>query len=170
LQTKRNPISLTAPHGWSLAARDQAERPGRGQERFRKQEHLKKRVDITRVFKKGRAVSCSGIKLFFLVNQFPCNRIVITFARKYGNAVQRNRTRRLGREAYRLMKSSIKTGYDMVFLIYPRAEGDSSKRGTQRTLGNQCPLNTLAEMDGQFKTLFKKAGIIRQKGQRSEEQ
>ena len=87
--------------------------------RFRQQEHLKRRIEIDRVFKKGRAVAGSGAKLFFLKNGLPHNRIVFTFARKYGNAVERNRARRLGNETYRLMSPCLETGYDMVLLIRP---------------------------------------------------
>ncbi|MCL1928393.1 MAG: ribonuclease P protein component [Treponema sp.] len=119
--------------------------------RFRSEEHLKKKVEITGVFKKGRTVGYSGIKLFFLANEFPYNRIVITFTRKYGNAVQRNRARRLVREAYRLMKGGLKTGYDLVFLIYPRTESSPSKRE-----------DGLSKTAVQLQILFKKAGMIRQ--------
>jgi len=148
LQTKRNHISLTTPQASSKlpVLSDEAERPGKG---FSRKEHLKKRVDINRVFKKGRVVSCPGTKLFFLANEAPCNRIVITFTRKYGNAVQRNRARRLGREAYRLMKGELNTGYDMVFLTYPKPADAASKSGS------------LAETSEVLRALFNKAGIIR---------
>jgi len=124
--------------------------PVAGGGRFRQQEHIKRRVELTRVFKKGRVVSCPGVKLFFLANGLPHNRIVITFARKYGNAVQRNRARRLGREAYRLMRGELATGYDVVWLMYPRTTG---KPDLPRQAGS------LAESTEQLKTLFRKAGI-----------
>lgn len=124
--------------------------PAKNSGKFKREEHLKKRAEITGVFKKGRTVSCFGIKLFFLANELPRNRVVFTFARKYGNAVQRNRARRLGREAYRLMKGRLKTGYDLVFLIYPQPKQDPAKRGS------------LAETAGRLKTLFSRAGMILQ--------
>ena len=114
--------------------------------RFNRKEHLKKRVEISRVFKKGRVAGSSGIKLFFLANELPFNRIVITFARKYGNAVHRNRTRRLCREAYRLIKGGLKTGYDLVLLIYPGTAG----------------ISAFAETAAQLNTLFKQAKLVRQ--------
>jgi len=98
-------------------------------------------------------VSSSGVKLFFLANGLPHNRIVITFARKYGNAVQRNRARRLGREAYRLMRGELATGYDVVLLIYPRTTGKESAK----------PAGSLAETTEQLKTLFRKAGMWQEK-------
>jgi ribonuclease P protein component len=87
--------------------------------RFRRREHLKRRDDINRVFKKGRSVTCPGAKLFYLDNSLSYNRIVFTFARKYGTAVERNRAKRLGREAYRLLCGGIKGGFDLVLLVYP---------------------------------------------------
>jgi ribonuclease P protein component len=47
------------------------------------------------------------------------NRIAFTFARKFGNAAARNRARRVSREAYRLTRNRIKSGFDLVLLIYP---------------------------------------------------
>jgi ribonuclease P protein component len=108
--------------------------------RFRQQEHLKRRAEITRVFKKGRIVTCSGAKLFFLENGLSHNRVVFTFARNYGNAVERNRAKRLGREAYRLMSPLLKGGFDLVLLMY-RSE------------------DTLIARQSQLKTLISKAGL-----------
>jgi len=135
LQTRKSPISGS---GLNLPCPE-------GGKRFRREEHVKRRAELTRVFKKGRVVSCPGIKLFFLVNGLPHNRIVITFARKYGNAVQRNRARRLGREAYRLMKGGLKTGYDLVLLVYPRIK--------------EAGRSSLGESTLQLQTLFRKAGL-----------
>ncbi|MDR1909360.1 MAG: ribonuclease P protein component [Spirochaetaceae bacterium] len=87
--------------------------------RFRRHEHLRAGGDIKAVFKRGRVVSCPGAKLFIVANGLAYNRIVFTFARKFGNAVKRNRARRLGREAYRLLRASLKTGFDLALLVYP---------------------------------------------------
>jgi ribonuclease P protein component len=57
--------------------------------------------------------------LFVLANNRPQNRLAVTFARKFGNAVARNRARRVSREAYRLTRNGLKTGFDLVLLVYP---------------------------------------------------
>jgi ribonuclease P protein component len=87
--------------------------------RFPHEERLKRRQDIQAVFKKGASVSCPGARLFFLRENEGGRRIAFTFARKFGNAVKRNRTRRLSREAYRHLRTKIKGGYDLVLLVYP---------------------------------------------------
>ncbi|MBQ9701150.1 MAG: ribonuclease P protein component, partial [Lachnospiraceae bacterium] len=60
-----------------------------------------------------------GAKLFVLPNDLERNRIAFTLPRNYGNAVERNRCKRLSREAYRELKAQLKLGYDMIFLVYP---------------------------------------------------
>ncbi|MDR1215353.1 MAG: ribonuclease P protein component [Treponema sp.] len=90
-----------------------------GDFRFTWDERLKKRADINAVFKKGRCVSCQGVKLFILQNELEQNRIAFAFARKFGNAVKRNHSRRISREAYRHLKSATRQGFDLVLLVYP---------------------------------------------------
>jgi ribonuclease P protein component len=149
LRTKKSPISPLGTEGKTRSIQPHRQTFGR-------REHLKKRVEISVVFKKGRISACSGAKLFFLVNNLSCNRIVITFARKYGNAVKRNRVRRLNQEAYRLMKEDLKTGYDLVLLIYPQKSAPDTPPGPK---GGGSPPG-FARTTGQLKVLFKKAGIL----------
>jgi ribonuclease P protein component len=79
--------------------------------------------------------------LFWLKNELPLNRIAFTFARKFGNAVERNRARRIGREAYRFLKNRLKSGYDLVLLVYPGRD-------------------FLADRMDQLETLFSRAGLL----------
>jgi ribonuclease P protein component len=87
--------------------------------RFRRTERLKRRDAIRAVFNRGKGVTCAGAKLFCLENGLSHNRIAFTFGRKFGNAVKRNRARRVSREAYRHIRRNIKSGYDLVLLVYP---------------------------------------------------
>jgi ribonuclease P protein component len=79
--------------------------------------------------------------LFVVRNELPYNRVVFTFARKFGNAVERNRARRLSREAYRLLRNALEPGFDLVLFLYPG--GDS--------FGNRME---------QLKILFRKAALL----------
>ena len=107
--------------------------PGRKQDsfRFRREEHLKGRNEIREVFGHGRRFGCQGAKLFVLKNSLSCNRICFTFSRGFGNAVQRNRARRLGREAYRLLRPGLLGGYDLILLIHPETKSALSIRSKQ---------------------------------------
>jgi ribonuclease P protein component len=138
----------------SVPPRDSSERPG-----LKKWERLKKNGDITGVFKKGRSVTCQGAKLFYLENGLSHNRIVFTFGRKYGNAVQRNRARRLGREAYRLLKGGVKTGYDLVLLAYPPAADGGTAPGPAGRGAQPRKKPGLSRRMKQLESLFVKADL-----------
>jgi len=86
---------------------------------FPKKEKLKGRDNIREVFNRKIAFSCSGAKLLKNRNGLGYNRIAFAFPRKFGNAVERNHSRRLSREAYRLIGPELRQGYDLVLLIYP---------------------------------------------------
>jgi ribonuclease P protein component len=123
-----------------------------GDYRFPRAERLKNRADIRQAMRKGRSVSAYGAKLFVLerqtagtseasaVDASAATRIAFTFARKYGNAVQRNRAKRLGREAYRHLRQGLRPGCDLVLLVFPprgeagSAEGSASAGDRQKQL------------------------------------
>ena len=112
-------------------------------ERFFRAERIKRSAEIRYLFKKGIKVSVSGAKLFFMSNGQSISRIAFPLSRGYGNAVCRNRSKRLSREVYRFYKSYLNTGYDILLLVYP---------------GNDS-FNTRCD---QFRTLCKKAGLIKE--------
>ena len=109
--------------------------------KFTRDERVNKSSDIQNLFKKGTRVSVSGAKLFFAPNNKDYNRIAFALPRGYGNAIERNKSKRLSRETYRYFKAFLNTGYDMVLLVYP---GNDSFR-------SRC---------AQFRYLCQKAGII----------
>lgn len=115
-------------------------REDKGSFRFRREERLKGRDAIREVFSKGRRIGCQGAKLFMLKNDLPCNRICFTFSRNYGTAVERNRAKRLGREAYRSLKprlsekARLEGGYDLIFLAYPDDLHHADRAGQLRHL------------------------------------
>ncbi|MDR1867283.1 MAG: ribonuclease P protein component [Treponema sp.] len=103
-------------------------------------ERLKKYTDIHLLFSRGNKVQCFGAKLLFRTNKREYNRITVSFSRKFGNAVARNRARRLGREAYRFLRNRLSTGFDMIIVLYPSND-------------------TLKARLEQLNSLFKKAGL-----------
>ena len=110
--------------------------------KFPRKERIKKPIDFHNLFKNGKRVSISGAKLFFAENNSDINRIAFPIPRGYGNSVERNSSRRYSREAYRLTKTFLNTGYDILFFVYPG--NDSFSTG--------CV---------QFRTLCEKAGLIK---------
>lgn len=110
--------------------------------RFSRKEHIKRPVDIQNLFKNGKKVKTYGSKLFYLENNEDINRIAFPLPHGYGNAVERNKSKRYSRETYRFFKTHLNTGYDILFLVYP---------------GNDSFLSRCE----QFKTLCKKAGLLK---------
>ena len=87
-----------------------------------KEERLKRRSDLDRVFGAGRRRSCSGANLVYLPNGLERSRFAVCTVRKYGKAVDRNRVKRVFRELFRTRKDRIEPGFDIVFVVYPGRE------------------------------------------------
>ena len=120
--------------------------------RFRGYERLKQSEGIRRVFKLGRSYGCPGAKLFVIKSGLPYNRIGFTLARKFGSAPARNRAKRLGREAYRLLRPRLAAGFDLVLLVYPPPE--SLKKPRKSGAGG------LGSRIGQLTALCARAGLL----------
>ena len=130
---------------------------------FPKKERLKGRDEIREVFNRKTAVTCPGAKLFIQRNGLEYNRIAFTFSRKFGNAVERNRSRRLSREAYRLLRKEIRQGYDLVLLVYPEMnrENFSSRRVASDQPQRKMPgRDVFSARKEQLRTLFSRAGLL----------
>lgn len=88
--------------------------------RFLPHEHLRRPVDFKRVYDGRRSVSNEFLVVYAAQNQLPHNRLGLSVSRKFGGAVQRNRMRRLYREAYRLTRQQLPMGLDIVLI--PRSK------------------------------------------------
>ena len=60
------------------------------------------------------------MRLVYRPNGLETSRLLITLRKKFGTAVERNRAKRLVREAYRHLKSDIQCGYDIGCIVYEK--------------------------------------------------
>ena len=77
---------------------------------------LKDNSGFMRCYKKGKRVSCEWLCVHFYPNNKPFFFFFLTAGKKLGNAVKRNRVKRIVRAAYRLSETKLPIGYDIVFV------------------------------------------------------
>jgi ribonuclease P protein component len=87
--------------------------------RFLPKYHLRKTAEFRRVFEARRSASDERIIVYVLENQLDFPRLGLSVSRKVGNAVARNRWKRLLREAFRLSVAKLPAGYDLVVVPRP---------------------------------------------------
>lgn len=89
---------------------------------------LKENRDFRRLYARGRSAAADCLVVYAMRNRYGAGRLGITAGVKLGTAVQRNRVKRLIREAYRLHKDSIRPDMDLVVVARHRAVGASYAR------------------------------------------
>ena len=77
---------------------------------------LKENKDFRRLYHRGKSYVSPVLVTYVMKNRKAGLRIGFTTSKKIGIAVQRNRSRRIMREAFRLIAPELKTGYDFVFV------------------------------------------------------
>lgn len=75
---------------------------------------MKKNKDFISLFKKGQVVVGRTCVVYFRPNHSAYNKIGVASSKKIGNAVKRNRARRVIRTAYRLCEKDFPIGFDIV--------------------------------------------------------
>lgn len=69
-----------------------------------------------RLYKKGKCIVLREMVIYVRKNHLPYNRLGITAGKKIGNAVKRNRARRVIRQAYRENEINMPVGIDIVIV------------------------------------------------------
>lgn len=111
---------------------------------MKKEEKIRKNRDFIKVYKRGKSFSNYLLVLYIYKNRqnVELNRVGISVSKKVGNSVVRSRVKRLISETYRLNRSNLIEGYDLVFIAR-----NSSKEKSFR------------EIEGSVIKLLKKAGL-----------
>jgi ribonuclease P protein component len=89
---------------------------------------IKSNCDFRRVYGKGKSFQGPALVSYVLKNRAGICRIGITTSKKIGNAVERNRSRRVIRAAYSMIEDKIHGNYDFVFVARSRTKYIKSTR------------------------------------------
>lgn len=84
---------------------------------------IKLNRDFRRLYAKGKSAAGGFVVVYMRATKNPYNRAGFTVSKNLGNAVVRNRTKRLMRESLRLMEPKLNVGYDMIIVARNRAAG-----------------------------------------------
>ena len=77
---------------------------------------LRKQSDFSRVYKQGKSKGSRFAVILYRRNGLKFTRTAFVASKKVGNSVERNRSRRLMRAAYKSVEPYVKSGYDIIFV------------------------------------------------------
>ncbi len=100
---------------------------------MRDPEVLRTRKDFDRVYRNGKSVGDRYVVVFFRKNKLEHKRVAFVASKKVGNAVVRNRARRLMKEALRLSAYELPAGYDYI-IIARNTIGDAKCQQVQKSI------------------------------------
>lgn len=93
--------------------------------------------DFRRIYARGKSYVFPLVVVYALKNRTKNVRVGITTSKKVGNAVQRNRSRRVIREAFRALAPRVRPGFDLVLVARgktPYVKSTDVRRQLERQL------------------------------------
>jgi ribonuclease P protein component len=94
-------------------------------ERLPSWQRIKRRADFLSAQRRGGRATSECLVVYVTRNDLGYARLGLTTSRKVGNAVVRNRWRRLLREAFRLHKAELPRAHDIVVIVKAHGEAPS---------------------------------------------
>lgn len=85
-----------------------------------------------RIFRRGRSASDGRLRLRVLENSLGRRRMAVVVSRRHGNAVRRNRIKRLCREAFRTGRGDLPESFD--YILQPKVGSELNVETIQESL------------------------------------
>ena len=106
---------------------------------------LKNSREFGSVYNTRNSVANKYLVMYLRSNGLDYNRLGISVSKKVGNSVVRHRVTRLIREAYRLNRTNIDVGYDIVIVARP-ASKDKKCQDIEGALMHLCGLKKISHI------------------------
>ena len=101
-------------------------------QRFPADRRVKKGGDFDRAYRGRKSAADTFVVVYAVSNGLARARLGLSVSRKVGNAVRRNRWKRLLREAFRLSQGQLPVGMD--FILIPRPDAEPELKSLSKSL------------------------------------
>jgi ribonuclease P protein component len=92
-------------------------------ETFRPHERIKKKKDFLFIYKQGKRYRGKYFIFIYLPNNLSSSRMAVVVGKKMGNAVKRNKIKRLMRALFRQNKALLEASIDLIILPQKEVHG-----------------------------------------------
>jgi ribonuclease P protein component len=98
---------------------------------------LSRSAEFERVYRRGRSVGNRHLVLYTFPSESAQQvRLGLSVSRKVGGAVERNRVKRLVREAFEQLRPQLRGDLDVVVVVRPQARELAEREGLSGVLGS----------------------------------